>query len=101
MVGRIDLEEGSRSLTAQGFYLIPTYQNDVVLVSVGNPNLTQNGVVSIFILICFFFLQEGILVTYHCQNDVILIFPSNWTVMTNRVAKMQLFGSLGDYFITF
>jgi hypothetical protein len=36
------------------FCLIPaTYQNSIVLVSIGNLNLSQNGVVLIFILIFF------------------------------------------------
>jgi hypothetical protein len=48
-----------------------------------------------------FFFQKGILVTYHLQNDIILIFPFILMVTTNRVAKMQLFDSLGGYFITF
>jgi hypothetical protein len=37
-----------------------TYQNNTVLVSMGILNLSQNGIILIFILI--FFLQEGILV---------------------------------------
>jgi hypothetical protein len=28
------------------------------------------------------------------KNDVVMYFPSNLTVLTNIVAKMQLFGSL-------
>jgi hypothetical protein len=37
------------------FCLIPTtHQNGVVLVSVGIPNLSRNGTILIFILICFF-----------------------------------------------
>jgi hypothetical protein len=85
------------------FYLIlipNTYQNGTVLVSVENPNLSQNGAILILILI-FFFLQEDILVTYHCQNDIILIFPSTLIVILTEGAKMQLFGCLGGYYITF
>jgi hypothetical protein len=79
--------------------LVPkTHQNDtvlvsIVLVSMENPNLNQNDAVLILILI--FFLQEDILVTYHCQNNVILIFPSTLTVMLTDEAKMQLYTSLG------
>jgi hypothetical protein len=49
----------------------------------------------------FLTLQEGILVTYHCQNDIVLIFPSTLTVILTEGAKIQLFDNLRDYFITF
>jgi hypothetical protein len=67
-----DLETASKPSIS----LIPiAYQNGAVLVSVGNPNFTQNGAVLIFAFIFFFFFfQEGILVTYNLQNDVVLIF---------------------------
>jgi hypothetical protein len=71
------------------FLILNTYQNSAVLISVGNPNLSQNSVVLILILIyIFFFLQEGILVTYHCQNDVVLIFPTTLTIILTERAKM-------------
>jgi hypothetical protein len=77
------------------------YQIGAILVKGGNPNFSQNGAVLVFDLIYFFFLQEGILVTSNLQNDVVLIFPSTLTVTTNGVTKMQIFGSLRSYFITF
>jgi hypothetical protein len=47
------------------------------------------------------FFLKGHFSNLTSKNDVVLHFPSNLTVLTNGVAKMQLFGSLGGYFITF
>jgi hypothetical protein len=60
---------------------------------------------------CFFFkkkknikwppkVSKGHFSNLTSKNDV-LYFPSNLMELTNGVAKMQLFGSLGGYFITF
>ena len=48
-----------------------------------------------------FFFSKGNFSNLTSKNDVILHFPSNLTVLTNEVAKFQLFGSLEGYFITF
>jgi hypothetical protein len=89
------IECGNLSL----FLIMATsYQNGAVLVRGENPNFTKKGVVLILAFICFFFFQEGILVTYNLQNDVVLIFPSTLMITTNGVAKMQLFRSLGLFY---
>jgi hypothetical protein len=62
--GEVLSDSGEGSATLIGifffFFLIPnTYQNSVVLVSVKNPNLSQNGSVLIIILIYIFFSPRG------------------------------------------
>jgi hypothetical protein len=82
---------GSRVLLLLLFFIPNTYQNGAVLVSVENLNSSPNGAVLVLILIWFFFsffLQEDILVTYHCQNDVILIFHPFFTVILMEGVKM-------------
>jgi hypothetical protein len=46
----------------------------------GNPNFSQKGHRFGLYFNMLFFLQEGILVTYQLQNDVVLIFPSIFTI---------------------
>jgi hypothetical protein len=48
----------------------------------GNPNFSQNGAVLVRALI-FFSHWEGIFVTWTYQNDVVWMFPSTFTAITN------------------
>jgi hypothetical protein len=72
---------------------------------VGNHNFSPNGAVLIFVLICFFFflISPG----GHFSNLPLPkqrsfnFFSSISMVILTEGAKMQLFGSLEDYFITF
>jgi hypothetical protein len=49
----------------------------------------------------FFSFSKGHFSNLTSKNNVILYFLSNLTVLTNGVVRMQLFNSLGGYFITF